>query len=69
MKIIVLNIEGMHCNGCVTRLTKVLKGLDGVSDVRISLERKNAEIEYNENQIELDDIKQSISDAGFEVKE
>ena len=69
MKKIVLEIKGMHCEGCVNRLTKILKGLDGVNDAKVSLENKNAEIEYNEDQIELEDIKQAIEDAGFEVKE
>ena len=69
MKKIVLEIEGMHCEGCVNRLTKVLKGLDGVNDAKVSLENKNAVIEYDEDKIDLDDIKQAIEDANFEVKE
>lgn len=67
MKKIVLGIEGMHCEGCVKRLTNVLSELDGVSNVKVSLENKNAEVEYDEDKLELDDIKQGVSDAGFEV--
>ena len=67
MKKIVLGIEGMHCDGCVNRLTKVLIALDGVVDAKVSLENKSAEIEYDENELELDDIKQAVSDAGFEA--
>ena len=67
MKKIVLGIEGMHCDGCVNRLTKVLKALDGVVDAKVSLENKSTEIEYDENELELDDIKQAVSDAGFEA--
>ena len=69
MKKIVLGIEGMHCDGCVNRLTKVLKALDGVVDAKVSLENKSTEIEYDENELELDNIKQAVSDAGFEAKE
>ena len=69
MKKIVLGIEGMHCDGCVNRLTKVLKALDGVVDAKVSLENKSTEIKYDENELELDDIKQAVSDAGFEAKE
>ena len=69
MKKVILGIEVMHCEGCSNRLTKVLQALDGVSLAKVSLENKNAEIEYDENEIELDDIKQAISDAGFEAKE
>ena len=69
MKKIVLGIEGMHCEGCVNRLTKVLNGLDGVNDAKVSLENKNAVIEYDEDKIEIEDLKQAVSDAGFEAKE
>ena len=69
MKKIILKIKGMHCEGCSNRLTKVLQALDGVSMAKVSLENKNAEIEYDENEIDLEDIKQAISDAGFEAKE
>lgn len=69
MKKINLGIEGMHCEGCVNRLTKVLKGLDGVNDAKVSLENKNAEIEYDDDKIEIEDLKQAVSDAGFEAKE
>lgn len=69
MKKIVLEIEGMHCEGCVNRLTKVLNGLDGVNDAKVSLENKNAVIEYDEDKIEIEDLKQAVSDAGFEAKE
>lgn len=57
----------MHCEGCVKRLTNVLSELDGVSNVKVSLENKNAEVEYDEDKLELDDIKQGVSDAGFEA--
>ena len=66
-EVLVLGIEGMHCEGCVKRLTNVLSELDGVSNVKVSLENKNAEVEYDEDKLELDDIKQGVSDAGFEA--
>ena len=43
MKKVKLNIEGMHCTGCSTRLEKVLNNVDGVEDAKVSLEEKKAE--------------------------
>ena len=37
MKKISLKIEGMHCEGCSNRLTRVLKNLDGVNSANVSL--------------------------------
>ena len=60
-----LKIEGMHCAGCSTRLEKVLNNLEGVEKAKVSLEEKNATIKYDETKISLENIKESIEDAGF----
>ncbi len=64
----VLKIEGMHCSGCSTRLERVLNGIEGVS-AKVSLENKNASVEYDTQKVTLDQICEAIEDAGFEVKE
>lgn len=65
MKNIELKIEGMHCEGCSNRLEKVLNNLEGVSTASVSLEDKKANIEFNEDIINIDNIKEAIEDAGF----
>lgn len=67
MKKISLKIEGMHCEGCSKRLTKVLSNVEGVNFAEISLENKLAKIEYDENVAKLEDLEEAITDAGFEV--
>ncbi len=62
-----INIEGMHCEGCKVRLTKVLNSLEGVKEAVVSLEEKNAQIDFDENIVTMDKIKETINDAGFEV--
>lgn len=64
----ILKIEGMHCSGCSTRLERVLNGIEGVS-AKVSLENKNANVEYDTRKVTLDQICEAIEDAGFEVKE
>lgn len=68
MEKIELKITGMHCNGCSSRLEKVLNGMDFV-EAQVSFEDKKAVIEYDNEKVELDDIVESINDAGFEVEE
>ena len=67
MEKIELKVEGMHCTGCSTRLQKVLNNLEGVSKAEVSFETGVAKIEYD-SKLDLDDIKNAIIDAGFEVK-
>ena len=67
MEKIELKVEGMHCTGCSTRLQKVLNNLESVSKAEVSFETGVAKIEYD-SKLDLDDIKNAIIDAGFEVK-
>jgi copper chaperone CopZ len=68
MEKIELKINGLHCNGCSSRLERVLNGMDGVES-KVSLEDKKAYIQYDNNKVSLDEIKESIEDAGFSVEE
>ena len=67
MKEIKLNIEGMHCTGCSTRLEKVLNNIDGVESAKVSLEEKKADIKSDEAQVNESELKEAIEDAGFKV--
>ena len=61
-------IEGMQCNHCKMTVEKVLSSIEGKTNVEVSLEDKNAVIEYNK-EIENDKIKQVIEEAGFSIIE
>ncbi len=67
MKEVKLNIEGMHCTGCSTRLEKVLNNVDGVEDAKVSLEEKKADIKYDETQVSEKELIEAVEDAGFKT--
>ena len=67
MKEVKLNIEGMHCTGCSTRLEKVLNNVDGVEDAKVSLEEKMADIKYDETQVSEKELIDVVEDAGFKA--
>lgn len=68
MKKIELNIKGMHCTGCSTRLEKVLNNQEGILKAKVNFEDAKAYIEYNEEKINISEINIIIEDAGFEVE-
>lgn len=68
MKTITLNIEGMHCGGCVKSLTQVLTELDGVQSADVQLEGK-ANITFDENRVNVAQLIEVIEDAGFDATE
>lgn len=69
MKEVKLNITGMHCEGCSTRLQKVLNNQDGVENATVSLENKEAVVKFDESQTNVDALKEAVEDAGFEAEE
>lgn len=67
MSTVVLNVEGMSCHHCVKAVTDAVGALDGVSAVDVSLEKKTATVEYDAEQVSLEDIKDAIEEEGYDV--
>ena len=68
MATITLNIDGMTCGGCVKSVTKVLNDLDGVHSATVSLENKNAQVEFDEGKIQIAQLVEEVEDAGFDTR-
>lgn len=62
-----LNVEGITCGGCEKSIRNALLGNAGVSEVQASHETGLVAIEYDESQIQVDQLKQAIEGAGFDV--
>ena len=67
MQTVTLGISGMTCGGCVRSVTNVLKAQDGVAKADVSLEKSNAVIEYDPGKVQVDQLKRSVEEAGFEI--
>lgn len=61
-----ISIEGMMCNHCKMHVEEGLKEMEGVEDVKVSLEDKNAVI-TSSKEISDKKIKDTIEDVGYEV--
>ena len=62
----VLNIEGMVCMNCVKHVDKALREIQGIKDVKVSLEDKTAQVQLGED-VPDDVLKAAIEDAGYQV--
>lgn len=65
METITLNVEGMTCGGCVKSVTRILENTDGVTKAEVSLENKNAVIEFDAAKTNVDVLIEAIEDGGF----
>lgn len=58
-------IEGMHCEGCITRVKKVLSNIKEVKTYQVDLEKAVITLKKD---IDLNIIKEKITNLGFKVK-
>ncbi len=63
-----ITVTGMKCGGCENTVTTKLTALDGVLSVKASHQDKRVDVEYDPTQIDLDDIEDAITEAGFTVE-
>ncbi len=67
METTTIKISGMTCGGCVKSVTRVLTALPGVEKAEVSLNPGAAALTFNAQQINVEQIKSAIREAGFEA--
>ena len=64
-----IRIEGMHCGGCASSIDKKLKATEGVEDARVSFDKKEAWVKYDESKITVAQLREVINSTGFKAVE
>ena len=62
-----LKVEGMTCKHCVETITETLGVIVGINKVAVDLEKKEVQIDYNEEETSLKAISDKIVEMGFEL--
>jgi P-type Cu+ transporter len=62
-----LQISGMTCAACATRIEKGLNKLDGVETATVNLALEKSAIKYNPEKLKVEDIEKKIRDLGYDV--
>ncbi|EMR05003.1 Copper-ion-binding protein [Bhargavaea cecembensis DSE10] len=65
---LVLQVEGMSCNHCVNAVETAVRDLNGADAVKVNLEAGTVEVDYNENLVNDQEIKDAIEEQGYDVK-
>ena len=63
----ILKVTGMTCGGCSSTVTRTLKAMPGVDDVKVSLPAGEATVQYDERLTSRDQMKTAIVGAGYGV--
>lgn len=64
----VLQVEGMTCTGCETRIENILKRQDGILDVKAIYSSSNVYVTYDLNIINLNAIIEAVEKLDYKVK-
>ncbi len=64
----IIYIEGMTCEGCVSRVKKALHDLPGVENVDVNLDSGRAIVTGSEDGLKEDKLKDHVMKLGYEVK-
>ncbi len=62
-----LALDGMHCGGCVTRVTNALGKVDGVEVKKVEV--GTAEVVYDETVVQAADVADAVNRIGFAARE
>ena len=61
-----IKVKGMTCNHCVMAVEKALNAIDGISDVKVDLDRGEASFEQDAT-VDIKAVHQAIAKAGYEI--
>jgi copper chaperone CopZ len=63
----VFRVTDMHCSNCVMRIEGLEDDLIGVQRVRASYKKQQVEVEYDDKQVNPDQIVAAIQQMGYTV--
>ncbi|MFD0716867.1 copper ion binding protein [Paenibacillus sp. GCM10027626] len=65
MKNITLQVEGMSCQHCVNSIEGALKEIGAKG--KVDLKNNSVDVSFDENQISIELIKETIEEQGYDV--
>jgi len=57
-----LTIEGLSCGHCVNTVERLLKEIEGVQEVKVSLPNY-AKVVFDENKVNLNQLKEAVNNS------
>lgn len=63
----VFPVEGMTCSACSSSVQTILESVDGVKSAGANYASNEAQIEYDEDIVSLEELKEILSDVGYQL--
>jgi copper chaperone len=65
---VVINVDGMTCEGCENAIKAGVESLEGIAKVESSFEEGWTKVKYDKALTSAEDIEGKITDTGYTVK-
>lgn len=65
---VILEVDGMTCEGCENAIKAGVESLDGIDEVESSFEEGWTKVRYDKSLTSVEDIEGKITDTGYTVK-
>ena len=66
-QLVIIRIEGMHCHRCEQAIQKALTRRDGVHEVEVDFNSKQASVLYDHDKATIKDLTDAVTEAGYHV--
>lgn len=60
-----IKIDGMHCTSCALSVDMDVEDIEGVFCCKTSYAKQTAEVEFDEEQVDEEEIKKTIEKLGY----
>ncbi|MFV2047884.1 copper chaperone CopZ [Metabacillus sp. YM-086] len=67
METVTIKVEGMSCQHCINSIEGSVGKLEGVSTVKVDLDRGTVNIDFDPEKVTKDKMKDAIEDQGYDV--
>jgi P-type Cu+ transporter len=65
--VVEFTVTGMTCSMCVQSIQRALSAVDGVVEANVTLTTNTAHVVYDSNTVNLESLRESIEDVGYDV--
>lgn len=62
-----MSVEGMSCMACVANVKKTIEEVEGVQQVEVSLQQKQAIVTYVSSAVKPEKIQEAVNKRGFKA--
>lgn len=63
-----LSVPGIHCDHCKNSIEGALGGLAGVSSADVSVPERTVTVDFDDEAVDLEAIRDAIEGQGFDVE-